>query len=365
MIAAALLLALQAQAPADSITLADAVSLALARRAQVSAAAAQVAGARAALRIAGAVPNPGLSYTYSEAVPSNHLILDQPLDWLLRRGGDRDAARAGVSRALADSTVTMSILARDVRVVFWRARAALLSLTLVQEQAAQADTLARFAVARYRSGDISLLEQEQAAQEAARAHQTASAAREGARVALADLARALGTESAPAPVGPLDAGLDEPPAGVLDAASSPVLRAAVADSAAAAATVRSASAGRVPLPTIQGGAEWGDPAQPGALALVGVSDSTPVLAAGGRSARGGAGAGPRGPRLPRHEARLELSAMRPRPGSVSRKRPGAPGSPGIPSSRRPARCVSARCTRTSRARRGSCRCSTPSAASVT
>ena len=281
MIAAALLLALQAQAPADSITLADALSLALARRAQVSAAAAQVAGARAALRIAGAVPNPGLSYTYSEAVPSNHLILDQPLDWLLRRGGDRAAARAGVSRALADSTVTMSILARDVRVVFWRARAALLSLTLVQEQAAQADTLARFAVARYRSGDISLLEQEQAAQEAARAHQTASAAREGARVALADLARALGTESAPAPVGPLDAGLDEPPAGVLDAASSPVLRAAVADSAAAAATVRSASAGRVPLPTIQGGAEWGDPAQPGALALVGVSIPLPFWQRGG------------------------------------------------------------------------------------
>lgn len=281
MIVAALVIAAQLQLAGDSITLSEALALARSGRAQGAVAASQVAAARAAVRTSGAVPNPTLSYTYSDAVPSNHLIIDQSLEWLLRRGNDRAAARAGVTRALADSTQTMTTLVRDVRIAFWRARASELSQTLVESQALQADSLARIAAARFRAGDISLLEVEQAAQEAARAHQGASLAREVARVAAANLARALGVDTAPRPVGGLDAGLDQPPDSAIDAASTPALRAAVADSVAAAATARSASVARVPLPTIQGGAEWGDPAQPGGLALVGVSIPFPLWHHGG------------------------------------------------------------------------------------
>jgi cobalt-zinc-cadmium efflux system outer membrane protein len=272
----ALLLAIQAQAPGDSITLADALARARTHRAVLTLARAQVAEARGAMRTAGAIPNPAVSYSHSGAVPTNHLLVDQPLDWMLRRGSDRAAAGAGITRARADSAQTVVALAHEVRLGFWRALAAQRSQSLVEAQAVQADSLARIAAARFRAGDISLLEQEQAALEAARAHQTASAAREGARVASAEFARALGLETAPRPAGRLDAGLDQPPDSMIDPATIPTVRAAVADSQAAAALARSAARARVPLPTVQSGAEWGDSAQPGTLAVVGVAIPLPL-----------------------------------------------------------------------------------------
>lgn len=271
-----LLLLLQVPVSSDSITLAEALERARAGRAQAEIAAARVGQARASARTAGAITNPGVSYTYSDAVPTHHLIFDQPLDWLLRRGSDLAAARAGVDRALADSALTMALLGREVRIAYWRARAGQLSRMLVEEQAVQADSLARIAGARFRAGDVSLFEQEQAAQEAARARQVVSTARETERVALSDFARTIGAESAPHPVDPLDANLDQIPDSGIDLARSPTVRSAAADSAAEAAAARSAARAQVPLPTVTGGAEWGDPGQPGTLALVGVSIPLPL-----------------------------------------------------------------------------------------
>ena len=273
---AAILLLLQFPTAGDSITLAGALEQARSGRAQTAIASARVTEARASVRTAGAIPNPGVSYTYSDAVPTNHLIFDQSFDWLLRRGNDRATARAGVDRALADSASTLATLGREVRIAFWRARAGELSLALVEQQALHADSLARIAAARFRAGDISQFEQEQAAQEAARAHQAVSAARESERVALSDLARAMGVETAPHPADPLDTGLDQLPDSAIDVEASPSVRAAAADSAAAAAAARSAAQARVPMPALTGGAEWGDPGQPGTLALVGVSVPLPL-----------------------------------------------------------------------------------------
>lgn len=316
MIIATVLLLLQAQAAGDSITLAAALAQARAGRAQAVIAAARLSEARATVRTAGALTNPSVSYTYSDAVPTNHLLFDQSFDWLLRRGSDRASARAGVDRALADSAQTLTLLGRDVRVAFWRARAGQLSLALVEQQASQADSLAGIAVARFRAGDISLFEQEQVAQEAARAHQSVSTAREAASVTLVDLARAIGVETPPVPVDPLDAGLDRLPEGTVDATASPVLRVAVADSAAAAASARSAARARVPVPALTGGAEWGDPSQPGTLALVGISIPLPLWQRGGgpvaeaRARAAGAAAATREARLDAvrdaREARIRL-----------------------------------------------------------
>jgi cobalt-zinc-cadmium efflux system outer membrane protein len=264
-----------AQGP-DSLTLTDALARARAARPQLSAAAAQVAGARAALRTAGAITNPTASYTRSESTPREHFIVEQPFDWLWRRGADRAAARAGVTRALADSAQTAIEVSHAVRLAFYRARAALLSEALVSAQAEEADSLARIAEARLRAGDVSLLEQEQAAQEAARARQSASAAREAARVAASGLERELGGAPLPPPSGPLDAGLDAPPDTTVPIERVPALRVAVADSAAAAALARSAARARVPAPAVQGGAEWGDPTEPGTLATFGVSVPIPL-----------------------------------------------------------------------------------------
>lgn len=245
----ALLLLLAGQGSPDSLTLAQALARARAARAQTVVAGALVAAARGALRTAGAIPNPTVSYSHSVAVPINHFLVDQPLDWLIKRGADRAAAQAGVNRARADSAQTIAELHHSVRLAYWRARAGLLSESLVQAQAKQADTLALIAAARLRAGDISLLEQEQAAQEASRAHQAASSAREASRVAAAELARAIAFEyAAPKPTDPLDTGLDRLPDTAVAVARVPALRTAMADSAAAAAQLRSAQRARVPFP---------------------------------------------------------------------------------------------------------------------
>jgi outer membrane protein, heavy metal efflux system len=271
-----LCLALASQAPGDSISLYQALEHARAARGTLVAASAGVAEARSGLRVAGAIPNPTVSYSHSESTPRNHLLVDQPLEWLLR-GADRSAARSGVDRALADSALAAYGLTRDVRVAFYRARASTLAEGLVRAQAALGDSVARIAAARLRAGDIALLEQEQAAQEAAGARQTYAMARETARSDEAELARAIGWEGAPpAPAGTLAAGLDALPDSALDLAALPIVLSAAADSAAAAAQVRSAASARVPLPTLQSGAEWGDESQPGALAVVGLAIPFPL-----------------------------------------------------------------------------------------
>ena len=280
-----LCLALALQQPSDSLTLSDALERARRQRGIVASAAAGVAGARAAARTAGAIPNPTISYSHTESTPVNHFLVDQPFDWLIRRGPDRAAGRAGVARAVADSAGAVTSLLHEVRVAFYRARAARLAESLVGAQASLADSVAGIAAARLRAGDISQLEQEQAALEAHRARQTESAARETARAAEADLARALGWEGpAPGAAGALDEGLDRIPGDSLEGAELPAVRAAVADSTAAAAQARSARLARVPLPTLQSGAEWGDDAQPGALAVIGISLPFPLWNHGGGAA---------------------------------------------------------------------------------
>jgi cobalt-zinc-cadmium efflux system outer membrane protein len=282
MVIAAVMVVL-AQGPGDSLSLSEALARARSTRGQVAVTAAQVAEARAAFRSAGAITNPTVSYSHSGAVPREHLLVDQPLDYLLRRSPERSGAQARIIGAEADSSRTMAELTREVRITFYGALAAGISERLISSQAAQADSVAGIAAARLRAGDISVLEQEQAALEASRARQALSLARESARVAEAALARAIawsGPES-PHPSGSMDAGLAQPVPDPSPVDSLPVVRAAVAESSAAAALARAASLGRIPLPTLQGGAEWNDPSQPGTLAVLGLAVPLPLWQSGG------------------------------------------------------------------------------------
>jgi cobalt-zinc-cadmium efflux system outer membrane protein len=272
-----LLLTLAWQQPADSLSLHAALARAREGRPLSAATAASVAEARGTFRSIGAVPNPTVSYSHSEAFPLNHLTVEQPLDWLLRRGADRDAGRARVARAGADSAQAMAQLDRDVRNAYWNSRASREAAALATVQAVEADSLAAIAAARYRAGEISLLEQEQAAQEAARTHQEDSRAREASRLAALDLARALGESAGVViPSDPLDTGLDQLPPDNLVSGATPAVRGAVADSVAAAAQLRAASHGRIPMPALQAGAEWGDPSQPGTLSTLGFAIPLPL-----------------------------------------------------------------------------------------
>jgi hypothetical protein len=71
-----LLLALAAQQPGDSLSLRAALTRARGQRPLSSATAASVAEARGALRSAGAIPNPTVAYSHSEAFPLNHLTVE-------------------------------------------------------------------------------------------------------------------------------------------------------------------------------------------------------------------------------------------------------------------------------------------------
>jgi outer membrane protein, heavy metal efflux system len=265
----ALLLVQGASPGLDTLTLDQALTLSRSGRGQLAAAAARVAAARAAYRVAGAVPNPTASYSHSESPPRLHFLVDQPLDWLFRRGRDRQAARFGIGSAEADSTLTAADQEREVRVAFYTARAAAVAESLSSAQVALSDTVARISGARLRAGDISLLEAEQARTEAARARQSLSTVREGTRVSASDLARAVGLDpmAPPVPAGALDANLDHHPVRSVALDKVPSVRAAVADSGAASARARSAAIGAIPLPTLQSGAEWQDPTEPNAGAL--------------------------------------------------------------------------------------------------
>ncbi len=253
-------LALQGPGPAP-LTLEAAVRRGVAARGRVAEAAAGVREARAGRGLAGQIPNPLMSFQHTGDIPHQHLVFDQPLAWLATRGADRGAAAAGIRRAQADSTILLASVVQEVRAAFYGALGAREELRLVGEQVALADSLARLAQRRLSAGDISRFEWEQAAQEARRGQQLLSAAREASRAADAALTRAVGWTEAgvPAASGALDLGLDAPAEADLPIDSIPLVASVLADSAALAFEYRSAQRNRFPIPSIQGGVEWGDP----------------------------------------------------------------------------------------------------------
>jgi cobalt-zinc-cadmium efflux system outer membrane protein len=276
------------QGPQDSLTLDAALALARAHRGQVAVAAAVVAAARADRRTILSLPNPIASYSYTGDPPRQHASIDQPLDWLLRRGSDAAAGRAGIGVALADSTQLLAEVAREARSAFYTALGTSRRLTLAEDEAALADSLAGIATRRRAAGEISELEQAQAALEAARARQLVSAGREDHQLAVAELGRALGVlpDALAAPAGALDRELSGavPAAPLVDAL--PMVAAARADSTMARAFYHAAQWSRIPFPSVQAGLDWNDPANPtaGSTILLGLSLPLPLWQSGGAAA---------------------------------------------------------------------------------
>lgn len=265
------------QGPA--LTLEEAVQRALHARGRPATIAAGVAEARAQRRLVGQVPNPAVSYTRTQDVPRQHLLVDQSFSWLLSRGVNLEAAAARVRRAEADSVRAITELVRDVQIAFFEALAAGEALRLVTDQVAVADSLGRIAEARLQAGDISRLEFDQAMQEARRARQALSASRERARSTRATLIQAIGWTGpgSPEPRDALDLGLGRdilpPPA----TDSLPAVRAAVAESLASALAVGGTRRGLVPVPSLTAGANWDSPGQPArTLGVIGFAIPLPL-----------------------------------------------------------------------------------------
>ncbi|MEJ7811104.1 MAG: TolC family protein [Gemmatimonadaceae bacterium] len=310
-----------AQTP-DSLSLGQALDRARAARPQVTVAAAAVERARGARRVAGVIPNPSAQLERDDLAPTNKLTVVQSFAWLPRRGADLAAGRALVERAAADSAQLIADLARDVRLAFYAALAGEERLRLAAEQVALADSLIRLAERRVSAGDISELERDQVAQEASRARLASSRAREEARVARTNLARAVAWESgpsgaAPRPAGALADGLDtattaESPAAVAAEARAlaelPALRAALADSAAAAARLRAARLAQIPIPSLLAGREWGGDTSRRSNATFGFALPIPLLSQGREAVAEARGAAVEGAARAA-ETRLALAAQ--------------------------------------------------------
>lgn len=296
--------------PPPALTLDSAIRRALQVRGRAAEAAAGVAEARAERRLAGQIPNPNLSFERTADTPHQHLLFDQSLSWLATRGADRAARDASLRRARSDSTRLLASIVQEVRIAFFGAVGALEALRLVGEQVSLADSLALLAQRRFEAGDISRFEWEQAAQEARRSHQMLSRAREAAGAAQAALAHAVGWSTPgllPAADGRLDHGLDLSGGFELPPDSMPLLVSAVADSAALDLEFHSARRGRIPVPSIMGGAEWGDPDLPNrTLSVIGFALPLPLWGSGGAAVASARARAERGAALAR-EARSEAT----------------------------------------------------------
>jgi cobalt-zinc-cadmium efflux system outer membrane protein len=273
----------------DSLSLDAALARARAMRSAGAVGASTIADARDALRAARQLPNPTASYSRSQSPPRQHLTLDQPLDWLLRRNLDIAAARAGLDAARSDSLAGMRDLEREVRIAYFRALATRESFRLADEQAAIAESLVTIASRRLAAGDISELERDQVALEAERARLSASNLREEMRVAESDLRRVL-VWAPDAPMylsDSLDKDLDAPHAdSARVVANLPSVRSAVAESLSSALTLRSVRRPHFPIAGFEVGAEWDDPSEPhaGLQELVGVTVPIPLWHVGTREA---------------------------------------------------------------------------------
>lgn len=273
----------------DSLTVHEAVSRALARRGSVLASGALVRRARAEARLAGQIPNPVAGYSRTDDTPRQHFTVQQSFDWLLIRGLSQAAARSGIEAAQADSMVTVAEIATETRSAFYRALAAEHALRLLGEQAAIADSLAAIAGTRLQHGDISELEADQLALEAARTRQAVSQGREDHAVALAELGRLIvwNGDSLPPLSGRLDDGLAmtlPPPS---PETRIPALQTRLADSAAAGLRRRSATLGRFPVPAIEIGIDWDEPSLPGKnLWVFGLSIPIPLWHVSGAQVAG-------------------------------------------------------------------------------
>lgn len=274
--------------PQDSLTLDAALALARSHRGQVVIATARAEAARADLRTAVALPNPTAAYEYTGDLPRQHAMIDQPLDWVLRRGSAGTAGRAGVAAALADSLQLIAQVEREARIGFYEALGARVRLALSQEATAFADSVAGIAARRRAAGEITELEVTQAALEAARTGLLLSTFREEYDVALAELGRALGVspESLPPLSGALDAGISAAPPTAVDVEDVPTVQRAVAEAMAAEALFGVAKRARVPMPSLVAGVEWDTPGDPeaGATAVLGLSLPIPLWQSGGAPA---------------------------------------------------------------------------------
>jgi cobalt-zinc-cadmium efflux system outer membrane protein len=269
--------------PQAELTLGGAWDAALHGRGVPMAARAGVAAAGGDVRLAGQIPNPGFLLSYTGDAPRGHAIFDQPMSWILTRGADQGAARAALTRALADSTAQLAELAAEVRRAFYRALGREARERLLIDQQSVADSVVGIARRRYQAGDVSQFEVDQVELDARQHSQLVAAERDEVAVALSALRSTIGWNGPllPALAGSLEEGLAAEIA-TDSAMGIPMVLAAQADSIFGALTLLSTGRSRIPFPSLELGADWSDPADPGhTYGVIGVILPIPIWNQGG------------------------------------------------------------------------------------
>ncbi|MDH4197428.1 MAG: TolC family protein [Candidatus Aminicenantes bacterium] len=176
----------------DGLTEDEAIAVALWNNAQFQVDLAELAFARADLLSAGLLPNPLLSYLHLFGVKGTEGYVLWPLDALWQRPKRVATAKYNAQR-IADGLVQHGLaLGRDVLIGYADLDLAEKQAALVREDARVRREIAGLAAARYRSGDISGLEESAARLDALRAEDDALLAARDAETARARFAALLG-----------------------------------------------------------------------------------------------------------------------------------------------------------------------------
>lgn len=143
----------------DGLSEDEAVAVALWNNPQFRADMADLAVARAGLVDAGLLPNPLLSYLHLFGVKGQEGYILWPLDALIQRPKKMAAARHDVERVSSRLVQAGLSLSRDVLTAYAEITLAQASAGIAEDEARVRGEMAKIAAARFRSGDISGLEE--------------------------------------------------------------------------------------------------------------------------------------------------------------------------------------------------------------
>ena len=285
------------------VTRADAERAALSAGTRVALARADTAAAIARLLTARALPNPTLAASYSKSVPQQHVTLDIPVfDALWKRGlvvGQANAS-ARASRLLFASERLAALV--EVDTTYTRALAADARFRLSRQTARDADSLRKMTVSRRDAGDASDLDVDLATVTAGQqlnvvaddsltfmstlltVQSLMGIPADSIAIVLSDSLTIVATDTLIERrlLDSTGIALNLPPAiaGTTQASSvnaTPSVAAAAATLSAAELAVGVQKRNVFSLPSVNVGAEWGDPSEPGLLPTFGLSIPIPIF----------------------------------------------------------------------------------------
>ena len=257
----------------------DAVAAAQAHGSRVAVARADSLTAEAQRRLARAYPNPSLSLTYSAAVPTQHAIVELPLDVPWLRSPRVEAADLSAQAARIRYVYERAAIRFEAESLYTRAAQAQAHFRLSKRNALDAESLLTLARVRRDAGDASELDVAVAELSAGQLANTATDDSLESVDATLEVQRMMGLRADSIQVALTDT-LAPPPAD-----STPVfgvrmtlpVAAATAGAEAARATVRLERRGVFSSPSIQFGIERGDDTQPGTLPTFGIALPIPLF----------------------------------------------------------------------------------------